>query len=115
MDIDIDRDREVERLKMRLSIPDSDFKQDDYLTMLLEDAESEILDFTNRDTLTPRLIPLCRELAIVYYNRQGTEGESSRSEGGISISYVTDIPESIKSRLTSHRLLKGARIANATK
>lgn len=49
---------------------------------------------------------LQRELAIVYYNRLGSEGESSRSEGGVSVSYSTDIPENIKKRLNSYRRLK---------
>ncbi len=85
------------------------------LNQLLEDAETEILDYCNRDVLLPRMLGLQRELAIVYYNRLGSEGESSRSEGGVSVSYSTDIPENIKRRLNSYRRLKAVRLANENK
>ena len=103
---------QLEKLKIRLEIKDTN--QDDLLNMILEDAESEILDFCNRDTLPLRAEPLQRELAIIYYNRLGSEGESSRSEGGVSVSYSTEIPENIKNRLIAFRRLKlvGVAIAN---
>lgn len=102
---------QIEKLKIRLGA-DVD---ETLLAVLLEDAESEILDYTNRTELLPRMEGLQRELVIEYYNMQGSEGEASRSEGGVSVSYSTEIPEKIKSRLTAFRLLKGARIANANK
>lgn len=103
----------LEKLKVRLGI--KDFTQDDVLLVLLEDAQNEILDYCNRDVLLPKMESLQRELAIIYYNRQGSEGESSHSEGGMSVSYSTEIPESIKSRLSSYRITKAVRIANAPK
>ena len=103
---------QVEKLKVRLNEEDAD---EDLLEQLLEDAESEILDYCNRDVLLPRMLGLQRELAIIYYNRLGSEGESSRSEGGVSVSYSTDIPENIKRRLNSYRRLKAVRLANEDK
>lgn len=97
---------QLEKLKLRLG-KDVD---ENLLELLLEDAESEILDYTNRTELTDKMEGLQRELAIIYYNRQGSEGESSRSEGGISVSYSTEIPERIKSRLNTYRLLKMAKV-----
>ena len=44
------------------------------LNQLLEDAEAEILDYCNRDILLPRMLGLQRELAVIYYNRLGSEG-----------------------------------------
>ena len=85
------------------------------LNQLLEDAEAEILDYCNRDILLPRMLGLQRELAVIYYNRLGSEGESSRSEGGVSVSYSTDIPKNIKRRLNSYRRLKAVRLANENK
>lgn len=87
--------------KLKIKLPDTD---DKLLTQLLEDAENDILDYTNRNVLLPKMEGLQRDLAIIYYNRLGSEGEASRSEGGISVSY--EIPESIKSRLKSYRRLK---------
>ena len=101
---------QVEKLKYRLYEEDTAL-----LEQLLEDAEAEILDYCNRDVLLPRMLGLQRELAIIYYNRLGSEGESSRSEGGVSVSYSTDIPENIKRRLNSYRRLKAVRLANENK
>lgn len=104
---------QLEKLKIRLEIKDT--TQDELFNMVLEDTETEILDYCNRDVLLPRMLGLQRELAIVYYNRLGSEGESSRSEGGVSVSYSTDIPENIKRRLNSYRRLKAVRLANENK
>lgn len=101
---------QIDKLKVRLNEEDTAL-----LEQLLEDAETEILDYCNRDVLLPRMLGLQRELAIVYYNRLGSEGESSRSEGGVSVSYSTDIPENIKRRLNSYRRLKAVRLANENK
>ena len=101
---------QVEKLKVRLNEEDIAL-----LEQLLEDAEFEILDYCNRDVLLPRMLGLQRELAIIYYNRLGSEAESSRSEGGITVSYGTDIPENIKRRLNSYRRLKAVRLANENK
>lgn len=104
---------QLEKLKIRLGI--SDNSEDNLLNMLLEDAEGEILDYTNRDTLPIKAEALRRELAITYYNRIGSEGEACRSEGGVSVSYSTEIPENIKSRLLAFRRLKLVGVANANK
>lgn len=82
------------------------------LEQLLEDAESAVKDYCNRDTVPDRAAGLCRDLAIVYYCRLGHEGELSRSEGAISVSYDTTIPETIKARLNAYRLLKAVGMAN---
>lgn len=101
---------QIDKLKARLNEKDTTL-----LEQLLEDAEAEILDYCNRDVLLPRMLGLQRELAIIYYNRLGSEGEASRSEGGVSVSYSTDIPENIKRRLISFRRLKAVRLANEDK
>lgn len=105
----------LDNLKIRLEINNEDTSKDALLEMLLEDAKGEILDYCNRDVLLPKMESLQRELAIIYYNRMGSEGESSRSEGGVSVSYSTVIPESLKSRLRSYRRLKAVGVANANK
>lgn len=99
---------QLEKLKIRL--PDA---TEAVLIQILDDAQSEILDYCNRDILLAKMEGLQRELATIYYNRQGSEGESSRSEGGVSVSYSTDIPDNIKHRLNNYRRLKVVAIANA--
>lgn len=95
---------QLEKLKIRLSITDNN--KDDLLTQMIEDAGNEILDYCNRNTLPTKLDALQRELAIIYYNRSLASGEKSRSEGGISVTYDTEIPNDIKERLKAYRKLK---------
>ncbi len=97
---------QLEKVKIRLDITDN--TQNNLLEQLFEDAENEIKDYCNRDVLQTKALGLQRELTIIYYNRQG-------SEGGISVSYSTEIPGNIKSRLNTFRQLRGAQIANASK
>ena len=88
---------ELEKLKIRLNITDD--IHDDLLNLLIEDAKNEILDYTNRIEINDNMNGLVRELAIIYYNRQ-------QDEGGVSVSYTTEIPNNIKNRLNSYRINK---------
>ncbi|WP_449461499.1 phage head-tail connector protein, partial [Streptococcus suis] len=40
------------------------------------------------------------------YNRQGSEGETSRSEGGVSVSYKDGLSDTILNGIRSHRLAR---------
>ncbi|WP_369118250.1 phage head-tail connector protein [Enterococcus thailandicus] len=73
---------------------------------LVEDAVILILDYTNRDEMMDSLWVYARQLATIAYNQESNEGEASRSEGGISQSFLTDIPESIQRGLNRYRLGK---------
>ena len=75
------------------------------LAALLQTAEEELLALTNRTVLIDRLKPAKRKWALIAYNRMGTEGETSRSEGGISASFV-EIPAEIKSVVEQCRIAR---------
>ena len=49
------------------------------LEILLEDARETVLSYTNRKNMIPQLKKPVRDLALVAYNRRGTEGEKSYS------------------------------------
>lgn len=99
----------LERLKARIpEIETADTSKDVTLEALLLDAKEFILDFCNRDTLPDKMIGVQVNLALVYYNRQGMEGETSNSIGGISRTVET-IPADIMASLVSNRLLKVVR------
>lgn len=91
---------EVEKLARRLNMEASD----PLLVDLLKDAEIEILNYCNRPKIVKGMEVAIRSLAIVYYNRIGSEGESSRSEGGISRTFETGIPADIKHSLSRYRV-----------
>ena len=76
---------------------------DELLSSLLQMAEAEILSLTNRSKITAKLKPAVIKWALIAYNRQGMEGEASRSEGGISSSFV-EIPKEIQDAIKRYRL-----------
>ena len=71
-------------------------------------AKNIILTETNRSALTPALEVLQLEVALELYNRQGSEGELSRSEGGVSVSYKDGLSNTILNGIRSHRLARVA-------
>ncbi len=75
------------------------------LATLLQVAEEELLSMTNRTVLIDRLKPAVRKWALIAYNRMGTEGETSRTEGGISAAFV-EIPAEIKSVVEQCRIAR---------
>lgn len=72
-----------------------------FVTALLSEAEDKVLDITGRDEIPLLLESLVVKLAVIAYNRRGSEGESSRSEGGISRAFE-DLPADDKARLINY-------------
>ncbi|MDD3840764.1 MAG: phage head-tail connector protein [Clostridia bacterium] len=96
---------QLEKLKIKLGIPLEDISQDDLLNLYLEDAKDTILEMTHLSELSVSLLGVQVELAIIYYNKQGIEGQTSHSEGGISRSFEEGIPESIMKKIRACRRL----------
>lgn len=94
------RDTDLERLQVLTGE-----KDEDLLTVLLDDAEEFVLAYTNRTRLIPALEKPVRDLAVIALNRIGTEGESGRSEAGESYSF-DDAPKQIYDILNRYRLAR---------
>ena len=92
---------QIEKLKLLLG----EGVSDDTLSLLLEDAESDVLTWTNRQTIPPGLESSVRQLAVMRYNKIGIEGQTSHSEGGVSRSFA-DLPADLKQTIGQFRLLK---------
>lgn len=90
----------LEKLKLLTDEPNENL-----LKILLEDAEEFVLAYTNRTALPDALNKTVRDLAVIAYNRLGTEGETSRSESGESYSF-DNAPKSIYSILNGYRLVR---------
>lgn len=75
------------------------------LSLLLEEAKEFALAYTNRTKLLPVLEKTVRDLALISYNRLGTEGEKGRSEAGESYSFE-DAPKHIYDILNRYRLAR---------
>ena len=91
---------ELEKLKALTRENDEEL-----LSLLLGDAETFVLGYTNRTKLTDALRKPVRDLALIAYNRLGTEGETGRSEAGESYSF-NDAPKSIYAVLNKYRLAR---------
>lgn len=103
---------QLEKLKTMLGIDQDDTGQDDELNLLLEDATNDILIWTNRSTLPASLEPAQRQVAVLRYNKQGAEGETSHSEGGVSRSFE-DLPAGLQASILQKRLAKLVTYATA--
>jgi hypothetical protein len=68
----------------------------------LDMAQDKVLDIIGRDSLPKGAESIVIQLAIIFYNRLGNEGENSRSEGGISQSFSNDIPADILRQLRNY-------------
>jgi hypothetical protein len=73
---------------------------------MLDDAIQICLDYTGRTDLTTPILIQAKRLAIVMYNQQANEGETARSEGGVSQTFETGIPANIIAALTPYRVGK---------
>lgn len=90
----------IQRLKTDLGVDDNK------ATGLIEDAVVLILDYTNQEEMLDSMWLYARQMATIAFNRESTEGESSRSEGGISQTFIEDIPLNIQRGLNHYRLGK---------
>ncbi|HFE9852468.1 phage head-tail connector protein [Enterococcus sp. DIV1420a] len=93
-----------EQLERKLSITEEKDKR--ILTDDLNDCMAMVLDYCNRNVLVGNMANAVKELLIVKYNRAGTEGETARSEGGISQTFETGLPQAIKAQLNRYRVAK---------
>jgi hypothetical protein len=93
----------LDRLKLLLGIDGECF--DALLLLLLDKAESFICHYCQISKLPLALNSVCLDLAVLYYNRLGAEGESGRSEGGIRRDFGSlnqDLPRSLLTELNRY-------------
>lgn len=92
----------LDKLKILIGIAATNTGEDDLLELLLEDAENSVLDIIGRDILPERLESVVVQLAVIAYNRRGTEGAVSQGEGGVSVSYLDALPPDMRKRLQNY-------------
>ena len=92
---------QIARLR-RLTLRDD---ADDLFSQLLDDAEATALAIMHRTVLPIPLVTSVGDAALVAYNRMGTEGESGRSEGGESYSFI-ELPDRFYRQWKSYRLAR---------
>lgn len=93
----------IQKIKTLLSIGNSE--QDELLTLLLELTENEVRDYCGIDDLSG-LESTIIQMAVIKYNRIGTEGLTAESYSGGSWTYTDSYPEHIMNTLRRHRKLR---------
>ena len=96
-------DKVLERLL--ILIPDLPEESTGLLLQLANDAAAEAESYTGRTSIPDGLLRAVGDLALIAYNRMGTEGERSRSEGGESYTFET-APEQVFKMLDRYRLAR---------
>ena len=76
----------INKIKILLGITDND----ELLNEIIEITEYKILNYINKKTLPEELEFILIELVISRFNKIGSEGFSSESTDGKSISYEDD-------------------------
>ncbi len=90
-------------IKIILGINDS--SKDELLTLLLEQAIDEVINYTHDNCTAGLETTICR-MVVYNYNRLGTEGVNSENFSGVSYSYSTDYPDNIMRVLKAHRKIR---------
>lgn len=86
----------------KLRLPEGTDLSEELVGALLLRAENTILDITGRKAVPNQLIDVQAELALILYNRSGTEGERKRAEGEITSEFVDGLPKDIMLRLKNY-------------
>ena len=95
------RQRQLARLRTLTDRDDAD----QLLLQLIDDAEATALAYMHRTAIPEALITSLGDAALVAYNRLGTEGEASRSEGSESYSFI-ELPDKFYKLWKSYRLAR---------
>lgn len=76
------------------------------LTELVKESIAQVLDYTGQKKLVGSMDIYVKKLAVINYNRLGIEGETQRSEGGVTNYLETGIPKDIRQGLNHYRIAK---------
>lgn len=90
----------IDKVRILLDNPSEADMEKAYV--ILDSAKDTILDYIGREELPDRLNSVVVQLAVIMYNQQGAEGETARSQGGVSQSFLNDLPPLMKKRLDSY-------------
>lgn len=76
------------------------------IALVIEQAQSFVLDYCNIDSIPTKLESVILEMCKQDINKLNSEGFTSESAGGSSLSYETDYTPSIYKRLKKYKVLK---------
>ena len=75
-------------------------------TVIIEDTEQAFKELCNVDVIPDEASSLIAEMAVIRYNRLGSEGLASQGYSGASESFINGLPDDLLRRLGKYRRLK---------
>lgn len=91
--------------KLRRRLPDAADADEALLSDLIADAGHFICAYTGRDSVPEALEGAQVQLAAVFFNRMGMEGETRHDEGGL-VRENAILPEDIMCQIRPYRLAR---------
>lgn len=76
------------------------------IELVIEQAQSFVLDYCNLDTIPNELNSVLLDMCKQDLNRLKSEGLSSESAGGSTLSYNEDYTPNVYKRLKKHKKIK---------
>ena len=95
----------ISSLSTRLAIDNNEL-----VTDLIKEAIAQVLDYTGQKKLVGNMDIYVKKLATINYNRMGIEGETQRTEGGVTNYLEIGIPKDIRLGLNRYRIAKVTRL-----
>ena len=96
----------LEKIKLILNIATLDVSKDELLTMLIDDAKTEVVDYCNLSIYDVKLDSTLVKMVIQTYNKSITQGIASESFSGVSESYINGYTADVISLLNKNRKVK---------
>ena len=93
----------LESIKLRLGLTDN--SKDPLICDYISDVTEDILEILNMNELPKKAESIVKDLVIIKYNLNGSEGLTSESYSGISQAFIDDIPKDIKRKIMRLRKL----------
>ena len=95
----------LDKVKLVL-FPTENYTKDDILTMLIEDAKIEAVDYCNLSIYDMKLDSTIVKMSIQNYNKSINQGIASESFSGVSESYVNGYSADIIVMLNKNRKVR---------
>lgn len=95
----------LEKIKLIL-FPTENYTKDELLTMLIDDAKIEAVDYCNLSIYDVKLDSTLVKMVIQNYNKSITQGIASESFSGVSESYINGYTSDVISLLNKNRKVK---------
>lgn len=90
----------IQLVSLRFGLEQTDSVMQTEIDMAIADA----LDYCNRDELVGNMPFIVVDIYTWRKNREGTEGETNRTEGGVLQGFELGFPKHITSKLNRYRL-----------